>query len=49
MLMGGITGTVTYRGEIGPYIPLLKLAKQLHLGKQTAFGLGQIDYHWLPE
>jgi len=48
MLMGGIIGTVTYQGEIGTYLPLIELAKELHLGKQTAFGLGKIDYQWLP-
>lgn len=47
MLMGGIVGSVTYRGNIGEYLPLLELARELHLGKQTAFGLGQIDFEWV--
>lgn len=48
MLMGGITGTIIYQGNFAEYLPLLKLAQQLHIGKQTAFGLGQIDYCWMP-
>ncbi|NMC72957.1 MAG: CRISPR system precrRNA processing endoribonuclease RAMP protein Cas6 [Geobacteraceae bacterium] len=44
MLMGGLLGTITYEGEIGPFLPLLELSRQLHLGKQTAFGLGKIDF-----
>ena len=48
MMMGGMTGSVTYRGQIGEYLPLLELCRELHLGKQTAFGLGQIDYQWQP-
>ncbi len=42
MLMGGVVGDITFCGEITPFIPLLQLAAQLHLGKQTAFGLGQV-------
>jgi hypothetical protein len=42
MLMGGITGTVTYEGEIGEFMPLVDFCVQTHLGKQTTFGLGLI-------
>lgn len=42
MLMGGMIGTVTYAGVLTEYIPLLRLCEILHLGKQTAFGLGKI-------
>jgi hypothetical protein len=44
MLMGGIMGNITYRGNFGPFVPLLDLCSDLHLGKQTAFGLGKIEY-----
>ncbi|MCF6265495.1 MAG: CRISPR system precrRNA processing endoribonuclease RAMP protein Cas6 [Desulfuromusa sp.] len=47
MLMGGMTGSIVYRGNFAEYLPLLKLSQQLHIGKQTAFGLGQIDYRWI--
>jgi CRISPR-associated endoribonuclease Cas6 len=49
MLMGGMSGEITYHGAIGEYLPLLALARELHLGKQSAFGLGRIDYRWTPE
>ena len=42
MLMGGITGSVTYEGYIGKYLPLIRFCEKTHLGKQTAFGLGKI-------
>ena len=43
MLMGGITGSITYEGNLGPYLPLLDFCAEVHLGKQTSFGLGKID------
>ena len=46
MLLGGMTGTVTYRGALAPYRPLLELASDWHLGKQTTFGLGKISCIW---
>lgn len=49
MLMGGMNGEILYRGDIGEYLPLLELARELHLGKQTAFGLGRIDFEFRPE
>ena len=42
MLMGGITGSVTYEGKIGEYIPFIEFCSKVHLGKQTSFGLGKI-------
>ncbi|PIP08439.1 MAG: hypothetical protein COX51_04395 [Syntrophobacteraceae bacterium CG23_combo_of_CG06-09_8_20_14_all_50_8] len=42
MLMGGLIGTVAYSGDLTEFIPLLHLCETLHLGKQTAFGLGKI-------
>ncbi len=44
MLMGGHVGTITFQGEFSQYLPLLELAQKLHIGKQTAFGLGKIKY-----
>ena len=43
MLMGGITGSVTYEGRLGEFLPLIELCRNLHLGKQTAFGLGKYE------
>jgi CRISPR-associated endoribonuclease Cas6 len=42
MFMGGICGSVVYRGDIAEFIPLLRISEKLHLGKQTTFGLGKI-------
>jgi len=42
MLMGGMTGSVTYKGNIAEYLPVVELCEKVHLGKQTSFGLGQI-------
>ena len=43
MLMGGMVGTVTYCGDLTEFVPLLKFCEKVHLGKQTAFGLGRIS------
>lgn len=48
MLFGGMTGSVTYRGALAPYRPLLEHACDWHLGKQTTFGLGKIACTWSP-
>jgi hypothetical protein len=49
MFMGGMSGQVSYQGAIGEYLPLFELGRELHLGKQSAFGLGRIDFDFLPE
>lgn len=43
MLMGGMVGSVTYEGRISKYLPLIEFCSKVHLGKQTAFGLGKIE------
>lgn len=43
MFMGGLAGTITYCGEIAEYLPLIEFCTKIHLGKQTAFGLGKIS------
>ena len=47
MFLGGLVGSVTYMDVPGEYLPLLALAKEVHLGKQTSFGLGLINYESL--
>lgn len=42
MMMGGMTGSITYYGQLEEYLPLLRFCEQVHIGKQTAFGLGKI-------
>jgi len=43
MLMGGITGKVSYSGSLGEFVPLIKFGEKAHIGKQTSFGLGKIN------
>jgi len=42
MLLGGLEGHMTYAGEVGEFLPLLRFCEITNLGKQTAFGLGRI-------
>lgn len=44
MLFGGLTGRVEYEGEMKEFLPLLELGRLLRVGKQTTFGLGQMEY-----
>jgi hypothetical protein len=41
MFMGGMMGEVVYGDVPREYIPLLKFCEEVHLGKQTTFGLGK--------
>lgn len=43
MLMGGMTGSVVYEGRLDPYLPVLEFCREVHIGKQTTFGLGKIS------
>lgn len=49
MLMGGLQGSISYRGRVERFLPLLDLCRLLHLGKQTSFGLGKIDFLYTQE
>ncbi len=42
MLMGGITGSVTYSGKLQEFLPLVQFCEEVHVGKATSFGLGKI-------
>lgn len=44
MNLGGIIGDVEYTGSCGKFRKFCDYAALTHLGKQTAFGLGQIEY-----
>jgi hypothetical protein len=46
MKLGGFVGTVTYRGDLLPFLPLLRLGEVVHIGKGTSFGLGKYVIHW---
>ncbi|MCC7201917.1 MAG: CRISPR system precrRNA processing endoribonuclease RAMP protein Cas6 [Nitrospirae bacterium] len=43
MKMGGVTGEVTYRGNLKPFYAILKAGEMLHVGKGTSFGLGKYE------
>ncbi|KPA14376.1 hypothetical protein MHK_005397 [Candidatus Magnetomorum sp. HK-1] len=44
MDMGGLIGSITYEGELSEFIPFIKFCSTVHLGKQTAFGLGKMSW-----
>ena len=46
MVLGGLVGRWTLRGDLAPFWPLLHLGQWLHVGKNTTFGLGR--YHLEP-
>lgn len=41
MKLGGLIGTIRYRGKIGLFKDLLEAGEILHIGKNTTFGLGK--------
>lgn len=41
MALGGVIGDWRLEGELAPFHPLLRLGQWLHVGKETAFGLGR--------
>jgi hypothetical protein len=44
MFMGGIVGSVTFEGNLRNYLSLLELASEVHIGKQTTFGMGKLSF-----
>ena len=44
MLMGGMVGRAVYAGDLAEFLPLIRFCERVHLGKQTAFGLGRISF-----
>lgn len=41
MKMGGLTGEISYEGNIAPFLQYIKAGEILHAGKNTSFGLGK--------
>lgn len=45
MDLGGVVGEWTLAGDLAPFAPFLHLGQWLHVGKETAFGLGRYTLH----
>ncbi|MBI2877259.1 MAG: CRISPR system precrRNA processing endoribonuclease RAMP protein Cas6, partial [Candidatus Tectomicrobia bacterium] len=43
MMLGGFVGEVSFVGELGPFMPMIRLGEWLHAGKGTSFGLGRYE------
>jgi len=43
MKLGGFVGEATFEGELGEFMPLLRIGTHLHVGKNTSFGLGKFE------
>lgn len=43
MLLGGLMGIMECAGELEPFIPWLLLGQDIHIGKNTSFGLGKYN------
>jgi len=41
--MGGLVGDAVFEGKLNEFVPLLRYAEQVHLGKQTVYGLGRLN------
>lgn len=41
MKLGGLIGNITYEGNLGKFLPLLKIGEYIHVGKAVVFGLGK--------
>jgi len=44
---GGLVGSITYTGELQPFIPFLRAGELLHVGKSTTFGFGGYSLKYL--
>jgi len=41
MNLGGYIGEITFKGNLNPFLPFLKMGEYVHVGKNPTFGLGQ--------
>ena len=43
MKMGGFVGSISFEGDLEPFLPFLLLGEHIHVGKGTSFGLGKYE------
>jgi CRISPR-associated endoribonuclease Cas6 len=43
MKLGGFIGSITFEGDLEPFLPFLALGEYIHVGKGTSFGLGKYE------
>ena len=41
--LGGLSGSISYSGNLREFLPLIDFATRTHLGKNTSFGLGMLQ------
>ena len=41
MKFGGLLGSITYAGDLRPFLPFLAVGEWTHVGGKTSFGLGK--------
>ena len=44
MSFGGLIGDIIYEGNLSEFLPFIELCQIFHIGKQTSFGLGKINF-----
>ena len=44
MILGGFIGKIGFKGELTEFVPFLRLGEHIHVGKNTAFGLGRYKF-----
>ena len=45
MKFGGLMGDLEYKGDLTPFMDVLRLGEYLHIGNKTSFGLGKYEIH----
>ncbi|MFQ5745041.1 MAG: CRISPR system precrRNA processing endoribonuclease RAMP protein Cas6, partial [Acidobacteriota bacterium] len=43
--LSGFAGKITFRGEMAPFLPLLRIGEYVHVGKNAVFGNGWYVVH----